>query len=61
MFVFSSRVKAVLHSVISVILVANLDEIEYLYGVGLTAEQIYEYFVYVATGVRVPVPPVKVK
>ncbi len=61
MFVFSSRVKAVLHSVISVILVANLDEIEYLYGVGLTAEQIYEYFVYVATGVRVPVSPVKVK
>ena len=35
--------------------------IEYLYGVGLTAEQIYEYFVYVATGVRVPVSPVKVK
>lgn len=35
--------------------------IEYLYRVGLTAEQIYEYFSYVATGVRIPAPPVKVK
>ena len=27
----------------------------------LTAEQIYEYFAYAATGVRVPAPPVTVK
>ena len=35
--------------------------IEYLYRVGPTAEQIYEYFAHVATGVGVPAPPVKVK
>lgn len=35
--------------------------IEYLYRVGLTAEQIYEYFAYVAIGVRIFAPPVKVK
>ena len=35
--------------------------IEYLYSIGLTAGQIYEFFAYVATGVRIPAPPVKGK
>lgn len=35
--------------------------IEYLHSVGLTGEQIYELFAYVATGVRITASPVKGK
>ena len=35
--------------------------IEYLRSVGLTGEQIYEFWAFVATGLRIPAPPVKEK
>lgn len=35
--------------------------IEYLHSVGLTEEQIYEFWAFVATGHRIPAPHVKGK